>query len=33
MPRVVEVAGVGHDIRAMYNSACGLAALFGRPGC
>jgi pimeloyl-ACP methyl ester carboxylesterase len=31
--RVVEVAGVGHDNRAMFNSACGLAVLFGRPGC
>ena len=31
--RVVEVTGVGHDNRAMFNSACGLAVLFGRPGC
>lgn len=31
--RVVEVAGVGHDGRAMFNSVCGLAVLFGRPGC
>lgn len=28
-----EVRGVGHDGRAMLTSACGLAALFDRPGC
>jgi len=28
-----EVQGVGHDGRAMLTSACGLAALFDRPGC
>lgn len=31
--RVVEVAGVAHDGRGMFTSACGLAVLFGRPGC
>jgi len=28
---VVEVPGVGHDDRAMFTSACGLAVLFGSP--
>lgn len=28
-----EVPDVGHDGRAMLTSACGLAALFDRPGC
>ncbi len=27
------VAGVGHQGKAMFVSACGLAALFDRPGC
>ena len=31
--RVLTVAGVGHDERRMFMSACGLAALFDRPGC
>ena len=31
--RVVEVVGVGHDNRAMFNSACGLSVLFGGAGC
>ena len=28
-----EVPGVGHSGKAMFVSACGLAALFDRPGC
>ena len=28
-----DVPGVGHDGDKMLTSACGLAALFGRPGC
>jgi pimeloyl-ACP methyl ester carboxylesterase len=28
-----EVPGVGHDGRRMLGSACGLAALFDKPGC
>ncbi len=31
--RVLTVDGVGHDERRMFMSACGLAALFDRPGC
>ncbi|HUN46430.1 MAG TPA: hypothetical protein VMU85_07920 [Stellaceae bacterium] len=31
--RLVEVAGVAHDGQAMFNSACGIAVLFDRPGC
>jgi len=31
--RVLTVDGVGHDERRMFTSACGLAALFDRPGC
>ena len=31
--RVLTVDGVGHDERRMFMSACGQAALFGRPGC
>ncbi|MCK8784793.1 hypothetical protein M0638_10400 [Roseomonas sp. NAR14] len=31
--RLLEVPGVGHDGNAMLTSACGLAALFDRPGC
>ena len=31
--RVLTVDGVGHDERRMFMSTCGLAALFGRPGC
>ncbi len=31
--RVSIVDGVGHDERRMFTSACGLAALFGGPGC
>ena len=31
--RVLTVDGVGHEERRMFTSACGLAALFDRPGC
>lgn len=31
--RVFLVPGVGHDAPRMFNSACGLAALFDKPGC
>jgi len=31
--RVLTVDGVGHDERRMFTSACGMAALFDRPGC
>jgi hypothetical protein len=31
--RVPTVDGVGHDERRLFTSACGLAALFDRPGC
>ena len=31
--RLSTVDGVGHDERRMFMSACGLAALFDRPGC
>jgi pimeloyl-ACP methyl ester carboxylesterase len=31
--RLQEVPGVGHQGKAMFVSACGLAALFDRPGC
>jgi pimeloyl-ACP methyl ester carboxylesterase len=31
--RLREVPGVGHQGKAMFVSACGLAALFDRPGC
>ena len=31
--RLWDVAGVGHQGRAMFMSPCGLAALFDRPGC
>lgn len=31
--RVAFVPGVAHDAARMFGSACGLAALFGRPGC
>ena len=31
--RVSTVAGVGHDERRMFMSACGLAALFDAPAC
>lgn len=27
------VQGVGHDARGMFSSACGLTALFDKPGC
>jgi pimeloyl-ACP methyl ester carboxylesterase len=30
--RVFLVQGVGHDANRMFNSACGLAALFDKPG-
>ena len=30
--RLREVPGVGHQGKAMFVSACGLAALFDRPG-
>lgn len=30
---VVLVPGIGHNARRMLTSACGLAALFDRPGC
>lgn len=29
----VEVPGVAHDADRMFNSACGMAALFDAPGC
>ncbi len=31
--RMFDVPGVGHSGGKMFNSACGLAALFGTPGC
>src|SRR5450830_636797 len=31
--RLFEVPGVAHRTFAMYHSACGLAALFDKPGC
>ena len=31
--RVLQVPGVGHDGEKMLTSACGLAALYDRPGC
>lgn len=31
--RVAKVPGVAHNEGRMFGSACGLAALFGRPGC
>ena len=31
--RLQDVPGVGHQGKAMYESASGLAALFDRPGC
>jgi len=31
--RLWEVPGVGHDGARMLGSACGLAALFDKPGC
>lgn len=30
--RVILVPGVGHDANRMFNAACGLAALFDKPG-
>ena len=31
--RILSIWGVGHDAGSMFVSACGLAALFDRPGC
>lgn len=31
--RMFDVPGVGHNGSKMFNSVCGLAALFGTPGC
>jgi hypothetical protein len=31
--RIALVPGVGHHGGAMFGSACGLVALFDRPGC
>lgn len=31
--RLIDVPGVAHDGAKMFNSACGLAVLFGKPGC
>lgn len=31
--RLVDVPGIAHDGAKMFNSACGLDALFGKPGC
>jgi hypothetical protein len=31
--RILSIWGVGHDAGSMFLSACGLAALFDRPGC
>jgi hypothetical protein len=31
--RLFDVPGVGHNGPKMFDSACGLAALFGKPGC
>jgi hypothetical protein len=31
--RLHDIPGVGHDGTKMFNSACGLAALYDRPGC
>ena len=29
----IEVPGVAHDADRMFNSVCGMAALFDAPGC
>ena len=31
--RLIDVPGIAHEGGRMFNSACGLAALFGKPGC
>ena len=31
--RILSIWSVGHDAASMFMSACGLAALFDRPGC
>jgi hypothetical protein len=31
--RILSIWGVGHDAGSVFLSACGLAALFDRPGC
>lgn len=31
--RLIDVPGIAHEGAKMFNSACGLAALFGKPGC
>ncbi len=31
--RLLRVPGVGHDSDGMFNSSCGLAALYDLPGC
>jgi hypothetical protein len=31
--RLLQVPGVGHDSDLMFNSSCGLAALYDLPGC
>jgi len=31
--RLALVPGIAHQDRTMFTSACGLAALFDRPGC
>lgn len=31
--RLVDVPGIAHEGAKMFNSACGLDALFGKPGC
>lgn len=30
---VLQVPGIGHNSTSMFSSACGLAALFDKPGC
>jgi pimeloyl-ACP methyl ester carboxylesterase len=30
---MIDVPGIAHEGAKMFNSACGLAALFGTPGC
>lgn len=32
-PQVHEIPDVGHDAEKMLTSACGLKALFDKPGC
>jgi hypothetical protein len=31
--RLIDVPGIAHEGNKMFNTACGLGALFGAPGC